>query len=284
MKILLTGATGLLGATIMEAFARTPHQAVGASHSTDRGGMTRLELTSRDSVRSTLLGRNYTHVIHCAALRSPDYCLAHQDEACRVNILGTEYIAEAAREAGAKVVYISTDYVFDGTNPPYEADDPPRPINLYGRTKLAGEYAARTLSGALIVRIPALYKLDPEEPRNVLSQFVGWLRAGETRPQDSETVRYYTLVEDIAAALVFLLEQDIDGIVQLSAEEKTSKAKFARDIATALGFDPALAPDAPPPTTGDIRPHDSHLSIARYQDLGGPRFRGIQEALAQLRP
>lgn len=281
MKILVTGASGLLGRCLMREL--TPHhETVGVRHQRPEGDLAPVEVTDRDAVRRAILEGGFTHVINTVALRSPDDCLARPEAAYRVNALAVEYLAEAAAEAEAMFCQISTDYVFDGGAPPYMEEDAPGPINLYGRTKLAGEHAARRAERCLILRIPALYRVDLQDERSAATQFAAWIREGTPRPQDAETVRYYTLADDVAAATRFLLETDRDGVVHLSATQRTSKADFAQRLARALGADPALVPDGPPPTTGDRRPLDSHLDTSRYEAMGGPAMTDIDTALARL--
>lgn len=282
MKILLTGASGLVGGCLHRALA-TAHKVTGTYCSRPVDGLVPLDITDADAVMKLARDGTFTHIISNAALRSPDYCIDHADEAYRVNAVAVEYLAQAANEIDATMVQISTDYVFPGTNPPYREDDTPEPINLYGRTKLAGEHAARVAKKHLIVRIPAQWRTDLSDPRNAATEIATWLRNGETRTVDAETVRYYTLTEDVAQAVRFLMERGEEGLFQVSAEQKTTKAGFARKLCVALGLDPAQVQDGPPPDSGDVRPFDSHLDTARYRALGGPTFHDIDSLLNNLK-
>lgn len=282
MKILVTGASGLVGGCVLREFLAAGVDAAGTYGSRPQEGLVPLQITDREAVRSLLLGGGYTHVVHAAAVRSPDECLAHPETAYRVNALAVEYLAETANDADALFCQIGTDFVFSGEHPPYRETDRPDPVNLYGRTKLAGEHAARRAARHLILRIPAQWRADLADSRNVAAQYAERLAAGETLVLDAHTVRYYTLSEDVARAVRFLFEAGETGLFHLSAEQKTTKAAFARKLAEALGFLPDRVQDGPIPATGDVRPFDSHLATDRYAAFGGPAFSDIDSALAKI--
>lgn len=259
------------------------HVVVATCHASRADGLIPLDVTDRDAVLRIVADGAFTHVVNCAAFRSPEYCRAHPEDAYRTNALAVEFLAEAADSVGALLCQVSTDYVFPGTHPPYREEDAPLPVNLYGRTKLAGEYAARSASKHLVTRIPALYRTDVSDPRNVVAELARWLRAGVERTQDAVTVRYYTLADDVAMALRFALEVGATGILHLSAEQKTTKAEFARGVALALGCNPRLVRDEGAPKGSDRRPMDSHLDPGLYYRLGGERFTDMDVAFARIR-
>lgn len=281
MRILLTGANGLLGRCVLRALAGG-HEVAATGHARLAPGLTPLDITDPGAVARVAKGGRFTHIVNCAADRSPEHCRDHAEEAYRLNALAVEHLGAAADRIGALLCQISTDYVFPGTHPPYREDDMPLPVNLYGRTKLAGEYAARRAARHLVLRVPALYRTDLGDDRNTASEFARWLRAGERRPQDAATIRYYTLADDVADAVRFALEKGCEGILHLSAEQRTTKAEFGRKIAAAIGCDPAQVTDAGPPAHEDRRPHDSHLDPGRYLALGGRPFTDIETALRRI--
>ncbi|MFW5857175.1 MAG: dTDP-4-dehydrorhamnose reductase family protein, partial [Planctomycetota bacterium] len=215
-RLLVTGASGLLGGCVLRQ-ANDAWQALGTAHRRTREGLVPLDIRNADAVAGLVRTEGVTHIVHCAALRSPDYCIEHPDEAEDVNVDGTRNVAAAARAVGAHLLYVSTDYVFPGTHPPYDEDASPDPINLYGRTKLGGEGAALAVERHTIARIPALYRIDLGDPRSYVTELAGQLAKGNTLRLDAETVRYYTLADEVAAAFLHLLARSVRGVVHLSA-------------------------------------------------------------------
>jgi dTDP-4-dehydrorhamnose reductase len=279
-KLLITGASGMLGGAFMREADASWH-VVGACHRAPCEGLLQLDFTKPDVVSRAVREGGFSHIVHCSAIRDPDYCLAHPEEMELANTGASRMVAEAAQATGAVLCYISSDYVFDGTQPPYRETDAPCPINVYGKSKLAGEDAARSVNEHVILRIPALYRTDLSDAGSVLTKFAGLLADGQTLTLDAETVRYYTLADDVAAAGLFLLDSGFRGVIHVSADESVTKSGFARLAAMALGYGPERVLDGPPPTSGDARPHNSRLDTTLYRSLGGPRMRPPSEAIGK---
>jgi len=147
MRVLITGAGGQVGRELVNAFEVDGHVVAGHDHAS-------LDITDRDAVRSTIVEFHPEAIVHSAAWTAVDACEGDPDRAFAVNAMGTRFVAEAARLVGAKVHYISTDYVFDGTKTsPYVEWDETGPVNVYGATKRDGEAAIRASGvGHLILR------------------------------------------------------------------------------------------------------------------------------------
>ncbi len=281
MKILVTGGKGLLGTHLAAALAGFADVVV-ASHS-DTAGSAALAIDNQAQVDAALDNGDFSHVVNCAAIRDPEECMKDPARAYLVNAVAVEYIAQACRRNNIKLVQISTDYVFPGTTPPYRETCDTLPVNVYGRTKLAGEFAARATPNFIVARIPALWDSDPENPRSPLYSFVQKFRAGKPFPVENRWVRHYTLAGDIAKALAFCIEKNMLGIIHLSASESQSKADFARDIGKFFGYDPELVINAAPPEQADVRPPNSALDASFYRAHNGPYIRGVSEVFHDLR-
>lgn len=282
MKILLTGANGLLGRCMLREFTAAGVNITGCGHRELAEGMRALDITDREAVRREVASGGYSHIINCAAERDPESCLRDPERAYRLNAVAVEYLAAAANESGATLCHISTDYVFDGANPPYKEEDCPNPINLYGRSKLAGEFAARGARSHLVLRIPALYRLDLSDPRNCLVGFIRAIKEKERLEQDGSCVRYYTLADEVATATHFLLQTNATGIIHLSSEIATTKADFFRDICKIIGHNPSKIISVAALSGTDRRPENSHLSTTRYLALSGMVFSNTDKTLSLL--
>jgi len=280
MNILVTGASGLLGSRILREFP-SDWQLTGTCRTRSAPGLIECDLCLPRTAERLLAGDDYDWVIHCAANRNPDSCEADPRAAVAVNSLSVEWLAQAANRINARLLYASTDYIFSGQCPPYSEADSPSPINAYGHSKLAGERAAFSVAGAVVVRMPALYSTDLTAPGNCLTALAAALAEGRAVAADDVAARYYTLAEDVAAAMAFLIARSHIGVVHVSSSESSTKRQFLQAAADALGGDHDLIvpPESAPPA---LRPHDSHLNTSLYESLGGPKPRGYSAALAAL--
>lgn len=174
MKILVTGATGQLGWDVIKELEKRGIDCRGT-------GSKDLDITDRDTVMQYIEMYRPDAVIHCAAYTAVDKAEDEPELCWKVNVAGTSYIAEACKMVDAKMVYISTDYVFgDDGNKPHEVDDPPHPLNVYGQTKWEGEEAVRRiLQKYFIVRISWVFG---EHGNNFVKTM---LRLGKTRKEIS---------------------------------------------------------------------------------------------------
>jgi dTDP-4-dehydrorhamnose reductase len=217
-----------------------------------------------------VLGRSEAAVVHIAAgMTHVDGCEDDPDRARLVNRDGPAALARAARAAGVRTVFFSTEYVFDGTDGPYDETDRTNPLSVYGRSKLEGEEAVLAQDGrALVVRTTVVY--GPEgQGKNFAYQIVRRLRAGKgvTAPDDQRSSPTYNA--DLATAVVALVDGDAEGVVHVAGPEIMDRAAFARRLATATGFD---AGEVRGVSTSSLdqraaRPLDAGLRIDRLRSL-----------------
>src|SRR3954469_5044063 len=155
MIVLVTGVNGQLGHDVVKELTKKGHEA----HGTDRNT---LDITNEADVHSYVGKVKPDAIIHCAAYTNVDQAETDRDSAYQVNALGTKYLAQAAKEMKAKMVLVSTDYVFNGSaTEPYEVDQPTEPLGVYGETKLAGEqFLANSLEQYFIVRTAWVYGIN----------------------------------------------------------------------------------------------------------------------------
>ena len=209
--VAVVGSSGQLGHDLVEVLRATDrYEVVALDHR-------RIECTDLNSVRAALLPLRARVIINCAAFVRVDDCEAQASEAFAVNALGALHVARAAAESGAKCVYISTDYVFDGSkDSPYIESDVTAPINVYGASKLAGEQLVRQAAPhGLIVRVASLFGKTGARGKggNFLETILAKARDGEPLKVVDDIVVSPTYARDASRAIAQLIAADAQGIV-----------------------------------------------------------------------
>ncbi len=282
--VLVTGASGLLGSALMARWRRSGRALLPVGHRIRPEAGRTVDLEAVSAV-AELARWEWGAVVHCAAFRSPDFCEVESARAVRLNAEVPEELARLAAQRGARMIHISTDYVFPGTHPPYRESDPVAPVNRYGETKAEAE--RRVLAahpGALVLRIPALYG-NPPAPLTAPLLEEGLQAALAPAPVevDDRIVRYPTWTDDVAAVIDFLLDRPVAGVVHVSAGEAATRYRWTLAIARRLGREGShLVPvdrDLGRPAT---RPVDCRLATDRLASLGAPVPRDFSEVLPIL--
>ena len=286
--VLVTGASGLLGREVARAFASRSDAAsaiewnvVGTAHSRAGGALRALDLLDGDALDSLVAEVAPDAIIHCAAERRPDVGARDPAAMRRLNVDATGRLAAAAKRCGAWMVLVSTDYVFDGANPPYAEDAATNPLNDYGRSKRDAELAMwAEADDAAVFRVPILFgpTCDTEESA-VTAGVVRALFADPPKRRDCDAwaVRHPTCTTDVAAALRALADMRMRegasdkfrGNFHFSSPETMTKYDMAVELAKFYGRDPSILNPLPTQLPGAApRPHDSTLACARLDSLG----------------
>jgi len=273
VKILVTGAGGMVGREVLEALG--PHDVIGVDHA-------RLDVTDRDSVLSVVNSVNPDAIVHCAAMTAVDRCESEPDRAFLVNAMGTRFVMEAARRAKAYVVAISTDYVFDGTKPePYDEWDTPAPASVYGRSKLGGEREIDP--GSAVVRASWIVgRYGANMAKTVLR-----LAAGDAPLAFVDDQRGCpTVAADLAQMLRTFVVERLPGTWHVTNQGAVSWFEFAQEVLRLADCDPArVAPiatkDLDPPRLAP-RPANSVLDNRALRLTGRPLLPDFRESLPAL--
>ena len=237
MRALVIGASGQAGGAISALAVRRKIEVYGTSRKGQ--GFVYLDLADAGSVAGAFEKTKPDIVFLCSAMTNVDACERDPDLARRVNAAGPALVAGECRKAAARLVYFSTEYVFDGKNGPYGEDDPAGPVNEYGRTKLAGERAALELEGALSVRTTVVYSHNPAS-KNFIMQLISNYRAGARMRVPSDQFSTPTYAPELAAAVLDLAGKGAAGIYNVAGPDRLSRCEFALKACAAFGFDPAF--------------------------------------------
>ena len=227
MKLLITGAAGQLGTDLVLSAQKSGHQVIATIHAD-------LDITDKSQVDRVVGEAKADAIIHAAAWTAVDACESDPQRAMSVNRDGTANIVSAARKSGSRVIYISTDYVFDGTKPtPYIESDLPNPQSVYGASKLAGEQQL-DLTTDEIVRISWVCG---EHGANMVKTILQLAATNPTLTFVDDQIGSPTFTSDAAPMIIEMATAGLAGIWHVTNQGSTSWFGFARDVLTCAGLD-----------------------------------------------
>ena len=275
--VLITGGGGQLASDLEELLAGRGDVSAPSREE--------LDITDNDVVRRAFDSVRPELVFNCAAFHNVDVCETEEDRSFAVNARAVKRLAERCEETGARLVHLSTNYVFDGTHSaPYAEGDAPSPRSVYALSKLAGEYAALAYcSRSLVVRTAGLYGVHGSASKggNFVTRMVARARESGARLQMVADQRLSpTFTADLATALVDGLDRDAKGIVHLTSSGVCSWHEFTVEIMRLAGIDVAIdAVETTFPPGGAARPLNGVLARPRADALGLPSVRHWREGL-----
>lgn len=240
--ILVTGASGLLGVSLVSLAHEQGREVVGLyhRHPAHVNGVKLLAVDLADEAETRRIFQELgpSSVVHCAAATNVDWCEEHPEEAHKINVIVPAAIAAISSRIGARLLYISTDSVFDGGRGNYAEDDPPKPVNVYAKTKLQGEREVlRQNPTASIARV-SIYGWNAQNKDSLAEWVLKRLALGSLVPGFSDVIFCPVLANDLAEVLLALLDRDLAGLYHAVGSEPVSKYEFARRVASSFGFDP----------------------------------------------
>jgi len=279
-SIIIIGANGRLGAALAREYQR--------AFSVKAFARSQLDLGKLDQVRSTLSETEFDLLINCAALTNVDYCESHRNEAFLINAQAPRLLAEICSAKSARMIDISTDYVFDGKqNTSYIEEDPPAPLSVYAESKLAGEEEVlRVSQNNLVVRLSWVF--GPDKP-SFIDQIIQRARENDvvTAVADKFSAPTYTI--DVANWLRLAIDKNANGILHLANNGGCSWqewAQYAVDVCRNLRI-PLKAERVGAASLADMRnfvaqrPVHTVLSSAKFTTLTGVQPRHWREAVAE---
>ena len=265
MKIFITGASGLLGYKVAEIALEKGYEVYSGyrEHKPEYGEPVKIDLTNPDTILKAVENVKPDVIIHSAALTDVDRCEVEKDLAYKINVEGTKILSEVARKFGCFLIYISTDYVFDGNKGMYKEEDETNPINYYGYTKLLGEQFCQDFC---IARTCVIYGAKPASGKvNFALWLINKLEKGEKVKVITDQFVTPTLNTNLANMILEIAEKEMRGVFHLAGATRVSRFEFAKEIAKVFGLDENLIIPSKMSEINWIakRPRDSSLDVSK---------------------
>jgi len=235
MKILIIGADGQIGSSLLRSCSSFNELRVAGTSINRTENTYFLDITRETNVHEVFSQFKPDAAILCSALTNVDECEKNKDLAHAINIGGTESTAAACRKTGTKLVFLSTDYVFDGKAGPYSETDAPNPLNFYGHTKLAGEKIAGNIENSLIIRSCMVYSYAPSS-LNYAMQVLTRLRNNTPVTAYNDQFENPTYAPELSDTIIKMILGQKRGIYHVAGSDWTTRHEFARQVAVVFGF------------------------------------------------
>jgi len=286
-SLLITGGSGFLGGHLAAA---EPVNTFVTYHKTPLSGLTNvveLDITNSEATKRVIADLKPKTIIHTAALANMDFCVEHQDAAWQVNVIGTKNLVLAAEQVNARVIFMSTDLVFQGDKSFYSENDVPTPLCYYGKTKLEAEkLVSKISSNYCIVRSALIYGLSVNSSQVFTETMINQLRQGNQVNLFVDEYRMPIYIKNLCAILLELASRDeLQGLYHICSPTRLSRFEFGLELADIWGFDKKLIV----PTSvdnfsfKDFRPKDCSMSHKKAESVLKTRFWNIREGLIDMR-
>lgn len=274
MRVLVTGVKGQLGHDVMNELEKRGHLGIGVD-------VEEMDITDAAACRQVIEEADVEAVVHCAAYTAVDAAEDNIDICRKVNAEGTENIAKVCGALGLKMVYISTDYVFDGEGTrPWEPDDERHPLNVYGQTKYEGEVAVTNyVDKFFIVRIAWVFGVNG---KNFIKTMLNLAKNNRDISVVNDQIGSPTYTYDLAVLLVDMVETKQYGFYHATNEGLCTWYEFAEEIFRQAGVEVNLHPvDSSQFPSKAKRPHNSRMSKDKLDEKGFRRLPSWQDALGR---
>jgi len=271
MRLLLTGASGQLGAYLLRQL-RGSLDLVAAWSGSFSGNLfevqvTPVDLANPDQVIRCLDDTSPDCILHTAALARLADCEKDPRRAYQINVQGTAVLTEQARRRGLRLLYVSTDLVFDGEQAPYRESAEPRPVSVYGRTKREAEQVVLQHTQSVVVRVSLLFGPSLNGRPSFFDQQRASLQDGQSLPLFADEWRTPLALDTAATALLGIAHSSFTGLLHLGGPERMSRLEMGLRLAAFLGIPSHSILSVQRPNTGEPRPRDVSLDSSRWRQL-----------------
>ncbi len=285
MKALVIGASGLVGGSLLRILERSGIATIGTYQSRSITGLRKLDVIDKCEVHRCIEEAKPDVVF--VAVNAPggvDYCEEHPDAAYALNLEGTRNIIEASSRFSAKVVYYSTDYIFNGEGGPYSEEDKPCPISVYGQAKWKTEQLIQgMIPDFLIIRTTAIFGWE-KASRNFAMQVWEHLQTGKAMRVAGDQWCTPTLADYLAEVTVRLQQMGAQGIFNVVGKDRITRSDLGKALARAMDLDPALIIPVPTSEIGQraARPLRGGLMTEKVKRILGEEALGLNESLQRF--
>jgi dTDP-4-dehydrorhamnose reductase len=281
-RLFITGGSGLLGSRFRK-FSKD-YEVISTYNRNVEENAIKLDITDEKDVLDKIESIDPDLVIHPAALTNVDYCEDHQKEADQINAQGTLNIVKACEEVDSKLIYVSTDFVFDGDKGGYQENDKTNPINYYGLSKLKGEeFVINSNTTYAIARVSVLYGWHKNF--NYVTWVINELKDNNQINIVNDEFNSPTYAENAAEAIFNIYSKDKEGIYHIAGDERINRFDFAKNIAQVFELDETLIN---PIKSSDLirkakRPMDSSLSVEKAKNDLDIKLLNTKEGLIEMK-
>lgn len=289
MRVLITGASGLLGSNLVLAALDAGRKVIATSMTQpiqlSDVGWRAADLTTPEESAALMNAVEPDWVIHCAAATDVDQCEADPAWAFALNRDMARNVAAAAREAGAVHIHISTDALFDGRQGLHAETDEAHPINTYGQSKLEGEQAVVDANPQAAIVRTNFYGWSPPGRSSLAEWFLEYLRQGKPRPGFTDIRINPMLVNQLAVLLLHVLEAGLSGIYHIASRDSITKYELGVKIAQAFELDADLVQPTESKHAGlqAARPKDLSLEVGKIERDLGVQMPEVNDGVTSLR-
>lgn len=285
MKILIIGASGLVGGSLYKEFSKNGHQVAGTYNHFPLPGLLNLDITNKQEVERIIKETKPDWVLHPAAYADVEGCEKNPELCYKINWQGVKNVVDSAKQNKASFVFFSTDYIFDGKSGPYKEDDQPNPLSVYAKVKFEMEnYIKQNLEKYLIIRTANVFGWEPQG-KNFVVRLIKSLNEGKKLNIVTDQIGSPTYVGILTKTIVYLVEKGCSGIYNVTGSEALDRYHFALLIAQVFN----LKKDLIRPTTTDKinqtakRPTKGGLRIDKVQKILPFKLPNAREGLEMMR-
>jgi dTDP-4-dehydrorhamnose reductase len=287
MRVAVLGASGFVGSYVLKALRYSQVDSVGTFFQHPEVGLVRLDCGDRLALEGFGDWREFDSIILLSSQPNVEWCESHPEQSYVFNTLPMRHLAESMTAGPSserpQVIFVSSDYVFDGQSGPYTEEDRPNPLSVYGRHKLEAEKLTLELQG-VVARITVVYGLEKNQ-KNFAERLIREVQNKRQVRVPKDQVGSPTYVEDVARALVELATRQVHGIYHVAGSDLISRYDFALKIAQVMQLDPMYIVPVQTAELGQKakRPLQAGMISQKFENIAGWKLLGAEQGLTKMK-